>query len=267
MVAGDKLSHLNKLDSLKCDVAMINLEDGVFDKQAALKLVYDKFKDQKLQYKNKQTVIRVNPLNSTGKKEIKLLNKLKPNGIRVSKINTKKDVKKALDLIDEDIELHLSIETAQGFKNLTKLKIDKRVTTVYLGILDLLESLGLSQELLKQDNNMIDYILTKFLLDSKIAGFKAVSFTYQQYQNTKEFSNWCKKVKHIGYDAKSCISPAQVDIINNIFAPDKKEIKKAKYIKKVFEKNQKNGTTGFSDKKYGFIDEPIYKDAIRVLDK
>ena len=35
--------------------------------------MYDKFKDQKLQYKNKQMVIRVNPLNLTGKKEIKLL--------------------------------------------------------------------------------------------------------------------------------------------------------------------------------------------------
>lgn len=264
MVAGDKEKHLDKLPVLKCDTAMVNLEDGVFDKTTARALLKEKF-PKGLKCENKKVIVRVNPLDECGKDDIEVINTLKPDAIRVPKIKNPDDVKKALELIDKDIDLHLSIETKEAFKNMGTLKLDKRVTTVYLGILDLLESLNLPQKLLTLDNPAIDYILSKFLIDARSAGFYPVSFTYQDYKNNEEFSAWCKKVKKMGYTAKAVISPAQAEIVNEVFKPDDEEIEKAKYIKDIFEKNQKNGISGFSDEKYGFIDEPIYKDALLVL--
>ncbi|MEA3383742.1 MAG: aldolase/citrate lyase family protein [Campylobacterota bacterium] len=265
MVAGDKQKFLDKLPFLKCDVAMINLEDGVFDKTYARELLKTNFSKQLLKFNNLTTVVRINDLCSCGKDDIMVLNMLKPNAIRVPKVKTLDDVKLALELIDEDIEVHLSIETKEAFENLSSLKLDKRVTTVYLGILDLLESLGLPQSLLTLNNPTIEYILSEFLIKSKIAGFYCVSFTYQDYKNTKEFTLWGEKSKLMGYTAKSCISPTQVDIVNEIFKLDTKEIEKALYIKEIFEKQQELGSSGFSDTKYGFIDEPIYKDALLML--
>ncbi len=265
MVAGDKEKHLQKLKDLKCDIAIINLEDGVFDKEYALGLLVDTFSASGLKIKNKQIVVRINPLSHSGYDEIKIINTLKPDAIRISKVKTIDDIKKALELIDDTIEIHLSIETKEALKNLSKFKIDKRVTTVYLGILDMLESLGLSQSLLKIDNPTIDYILSKFLIDSHIAGFKAVSFTFQDYKDTDTFKAWCKKEKNMGFSCKSCISPTQVQIANEIFRLKEDEILKAKYIKKIFEQQKALGLTGFSDERYGFIDEPIYKDALLIL--
>ncbi|MEA3498141.1 MAG: aldolase/citrate lyase family protein [Campylobacterota bacterium] len=265
MVAGDKIKHLEKLQDLKCDVAMINLEDGVFDKSKALNLLDKMFAKDGLKYKNKKIVVRINPLNEGGEKDIEVINRLKPDAIRVPKIKTIADVQKGLDLIDNNIEVHLSIETKESFENLSSLKINKRVTTVYLGILDLFESLSLPQSLLSLENPTVDYILSRFLIKSKIAGFNPVSFTFQDYKNTKLFEQWCKKTKDMGYSSKSCISPTQVDIVNTIFNTNKQEIEKAKYIKKVFEEQRDLGCTGFSDEQYGFIDEPIYKDAILLL--
>jgi citrate lyase subunit beta/citryl-CoA lyase len=265
MVAGDKEKHLKKLKDLKCDIAMINLEDGVYDKKYALNLLYKTFYMNRLKFGNKKIVVRINSLNTYGINDIKVVNLLKPDAIRVPKIKTIDDVKMALDLIDNDIEVHLSIETKEAFDNLTKLKLNSRVSTVYLGVLDLLESLGLPQLLLNLENPTIDYILSKFLIDSKIAGFNPVSFTYQNYKNTEEFEKWCLKVKNIGYTSKSCISPSQVEIVNRIFNLDDEAVKKAEYIKQVFEKYKKQGITGFSDNTYGFIDEPIYKDALLLL--
>ncbi|MCK5110551.1 MAG: CoA ester lyase [Arcobacteraceae bacterium] len=265
MVAGDKEKHLDKINDLKCGIAIINLEDGVFDKKYALELLLKKFGSNGLRVANKQIVVRINPLSSTGCDEIKVINTLRPNAIRVSKIRTIEDVEKALELIDETIEVHLSIETKEALDNLSKLKCEKRVTTVYLGILDMLESLGLPQSLLELDNPTIDYILSKFLIDSHIAGFKAVSFTFQDYKDTDKFTQWCKKEKKMGFSCKSCISPAQVRIANEIFGISEDEILKAKYIKEIFEQQKSLGITGFSDLKYGFIDEPIYKDALLVL--
>ncbi len=265
MVAGDKEKHLSKIDNLSCDVAMINLEDGVFDKIAALELLCKKFSASGFRFQNKYVVVRINPLDETGCNEIKILNKLKPHAIRIPKIKTIDDIALALKLIDEEVEVHLSIETKEAFLNLSKLKLDERVTTVYLGILDLLESLELPQSLLKLENPMIDYILSRFLVESKIAGFKPIFFTFQDYKNTQEFDLWCQKAKNIGYTASSCISPSQVEIVNRVFANDEEELEKAKYIVKIFEENRKNGLTGFIDERFGFIDEPIYKNAKQIL--
>ena len=68
MVAGDKQEHLNKLKILKCDTAVINLEDGVFDKNFARKLLVKNFENSGLKIDGKQIVIRINSLDSFGKK-------------------------------------------------------------------------------------------------------------------------------------------------------------------------------------------------------
>jgi len=264
MVAGDKQKHLDKLNSLKCDIAIVNLEDGVFDKKFARNLVYENLLNNEI--KNK-VVVRVNSLDSCGKEDIVLVNKIKPYAIRVPKIKTLNDVEECLSLIDDDIEVHLSIETSSALENLSKFKINKRVTTVYLGILDMLESLTLPQSLLNLENPTIDYILSKFLIDSKIANLNPVSFVFQDYKNIEEFTKWCKKLKNMGFNAKACISPSQVDIVNNIFKINEDEIKKAKEIINLFEESLKNNISGFSSEKYGFIDEPIYKNAKLVLSK
>jgi citrate lyase subunit beta/citryl-CoA lyase len=261
MVAGDKEKHLDKLDSLKTDFATVNLEDAVYDKDFARDLVIKKLSNRD----NKKIIVRVNSLNSCGKKDIKAINKIKPFAIRIPKVKSHNDIKEVLNLIDDDIELHLTIETKEAFNLLSTFKIDKKITTVFLGILDLLESMELPQSLLKLDNPTIDYILSKFLIDSKIAGLNPVSFIYQEYKDLETFEKWCIKEKKMGFMAKGCTSPSQVDIVNKIFITDKNEIEKAKYIKKMFEQHQKNGATSFVDIKYGFIDEPIYKDAILVL--
>ncbi len=261
MVAGDKEKYLNKLDVLKCDFATVNLEDAVYDKDMARKLVVKKLSRRE----NNRIIVRVNSFDSCGKKDIESINKIKPYAIRIPKVKSLDDIKLALDLIDDDIKLHLTIETKEALNLLTTFKIDKRITTVFLGILDMLESMQLPQNLLQLDNPTIDYILSKFLVDSKIAGLDPVSFIYQDYKDLETFQKWCLKERKMGFLSKGCTSPSQVDIVNNIFSIDQNSIKKANYIKRIFEENSVSGITGFSDEKYGFIDEPIYKDALLIL--
>jgi len=69
----------------------------------------------------------------------------------------------------------------------------------------------------------------------------------------------------MGFTSKGCVSPAQVDEVLQCFEVKDTEIQKAKYIIELFEKMREEGVTGFADKKYGFIDEPIYKGALKVV--
>lgn len=267
MVAGDKEKQLRKIPELLCDVAMINLEDGVYDKEYAKNLIKRVYEEFNLNSK-KKIVIRVNPIEEGGLEEIEDLKVLNPYAFRVAKIKTLKDVEKIIHLFrkyDIKSELHLSIETKEIFQNIVKLESYEEVTTLYLGILDLLESLSLPQNILDINNPTIEYILSKFLVESKMASKNPVGFIYQEYKNIDMYEKWCTKLKSMGYISASCLSPSQVTIANRVFSSDEEVITRSHHIKEVFEKNKAQGITGFSDEKYGFIDEPIYKDALLVL--
>ncbi len=184
-------------------------------------------------------IVRTNPLNNGGKEEIKFLNNFNFEAIRVAKVKNSREIEDILKILDKDKELHISLETKEAFFNIRELRVDNRLTTFNLGILDLLNSLNLPQSLLKFGNPTIDYILSKFLIESKSIGVRPISFMYQDYNNIDEFIKWCKREKNMGFQTKACMGPKQVEIVNKIFGYSKDEIVRAKYIKDIFEKNQK----------------------------
>jgi citrate lyase subunit beta/citryl-CoA lyase len=259
-----KLEHLNNIDNLKANMITLNLEDAIAPNRKKEALINIALFLSHCKYSNSFIIVRTNPIDDGGEEEIKFLNQFSFDAIRIAKIKTKDNIKKALDILSYDKELHISLETKEAFINLSSLKFDNRFTTANLGILDLLNSLGLPQSILKLNNPTIDYILSKFLVDSKALGIRPISFMYQDYNDTITFEKWCQKEKLMGFESKACMGPAQVDIANNVFTNDD-ELKKARYIKEIFEKNSKNNVNGFMDSYYGFIDEPIYKDALLIL--
>ena len=88
---------------------------------------------------------------------------------------------------------------------------------------------------------------------------------FQEYNDTETFRAWCEHEKMMGFESKACMGPKQVQIANEIFTLDQDALTRAKHIKEVFEKNAAQSMNGFMDEQYGFIDEPIYRDALLVL--
>jgi len=266
MLSCNNIKHLQKIESLESDCIILNLEDGVSPEEKPYALVLCAIYLSKLQKSDKKLVVRVNALNEGGYEEITYLNQFMPDAIRVPKINNKNEVSSVLALLNEKIELHLSIETASAWHNLSTLGLNKRVTTFYLGILDLFADMRLSQALIKIDNPTMHYMLSHFLITSKAMGIKPVSFVFQEYKNLILFGEWIELERSMGYDAKGCISPKQVELVNEVFQDKEEEIRRAKIIIKLFEMHREEGITGFSDEEYGFIDEPIYKGAIKTIE-
>lgn len=260
-----RLKHLNRLDNLEADTVTLNLEDAIAPSRKREALVNIAFFLSHMEASNSFLVVRTNPLNEGGRQEIAFLNDFAFDAIRVSKIKTQKEVQEALGLLAKDKELHISMETKEAFNNLQSLRIDERFTTANIGILDLLNSFGLPQSLVQMGNPTIDYILSKFLIDCHSVGLQGTSFMFQEYQNTQAFEAWCKREKMMGFKSKACMGPLQVEIANRIFGVDEAQIERAKHIKEAFEAHSREGEHGFMDERYGFIDEPIYKDALLVL--
>ena len=265
MLSCNNIKHLMKIESLEADCIMLNLEDGVSKEEKPFALVLCAIFLREHKKSDKKLVVRVNALDDGGYEEITYLNQFMPDAIRVPKIKNQQEVRNVLALLNDEIDLHLSIETASAWHNLSTLKINKRVTTFYLGVLDLFADMGLSQALIQRDNPTMVYILSHFLVTCKSMGVKPVSFVYQEFKNLEEFSMWISLEKSMGYDAKGCISPKQVELANEMFVDEEAQIKRAKVIVKLFEMHKSQGITGFVDEEYGFIDEPIYKGALSLL--
>jgi len=244
---------------------MLNLEDGVSSELKPYALVLCALALASNPVSDKKLVVRINPLDEGGVEEIRYLNAFMPDAIRIPKIRSIEDVKCALELIDEGIEVHLSIETKEAWLLLDKLAISPRIKVYYLGVLDFFADLGLSQSLLTPENPTAQYLLSHFLITSRACGVKPVSFVYQEHKNSDGLRHWLELEKKIGLDAKGCISPTQVELIHKIFSHSEAEIERAQEIIQLFEKHASCGITGFVDERYGFIDEPIYKGALVVI--
>ncbi len=267
MLSANNIKHLRKIAEIEADCIILNLEDGVSKEQKPLALRLCAYILSITPTCKKKLVVRVNALDEGGDDEIRYLAPFMPDAFRVPKIRTQDDVNKALSLINSESELHLSIETKESWLLLKELHVSNKVTVYYLGILDLLADLKLPQSLINPNNPAIHYILSHFMLTCKALEVKPVSFVFQDYKDMDTFKRWLKLEREIGYDAKGCLSPSQVKEVNNFFGITDKEIEDAKNIIALFEKNRAGGVTGFSNEKYGFIDEPIYKGAKTILDK
>jgi citrate lyase subunit beta/citryl-CoA lyase len=127
--------------------------------------------------------------------------------------------------------------------------------------------MSLPQSLITRDNPVMLYILSQFLVTCRVIGVRPVSFVFQDFKNLEEFEKWIALEQSMGYDAKGCISPEQAKLVNKMFANDEREMIRAKTIIRLFELKREEGITGFEDEQFGFIDEPIYKGALALLNK
>jgi citrate lyase subunit beta/citryl-CoA lyase len=259
------LAHLNRMDESKADMITLNLEDAIAPsrKQEALENIALFLSH--MEHSDSFIIVRVNPLDEGGAEEIMYLSQFSFDAVRVAKIKNLTQIKHALRILGDDKELHISLETKEAFHALSTFGIDPRLTTANLGILDLLTSLGLAQSIVTLHNPTIDYILSKFLVDAKTAGIHPIGFMFQEYNDTRTFKAWCLHEKQMGFESKACMGPKQVNIANEIFTINKYEIARAKHIKASFESHSSKGINGFMDDKYGFIDEPIYRDSLLIL--
>jgi len=259
------LKHLNRMDKHPADMITLNLEDAIAPSRKKEALQNIALFLSNMEHSDSYLIVRTNPLNEGGAEEIAFLNDFGFDAVRVAKVKSQTEIAQALTLLSSDKELHISLETKEAFEKLNTLRIDERLTTANLGILDLLSSLGLPQSLVRLGNPTIDYILSKFLVDAKTAGIHPISFMFQEYNDTDTFKAWCEQEKKMGFESKACMGPKQVEIANEIFKINKYEIERAQHIKAAFESNAAKATNGFMDEKYGFIDEPIYRDALIIL--
>ncbi|WP_321778260.1 CoA ester lyase [Sulfurimonas sp.] len=193
------IQQLNTIDTIDAQCIMLDLTKTPAEENRHFSLVLCAIYLTQYKEYEKKIIVKVNSLNDGGYEEITYLNQFMPDAIVVSNINNDKEVKNVLALLNEDIELHLNIQTSESWHNLSTLRCELRVSTFYLDVENLLEDMQLSNSIIDLQNPTMKYMLSHFLVTCKAMGIKPVSFLCK---NSSQENSWLELEKSMGYDAK-----------------------------------------------------------------
>lgn len=100
---------------------------------------------------------------------------------------------------------------------------------------------------------------------ARAAGIQAIDTVFSDVNDMDGLRDSVLEAKSLGFDGKGCIHPRQIAVIHQAFAPQEKEIEKAKKIVLAFEEAEKKGL-GVVSLGSKMIDPPVVKRALKTID-
>jgi citrate lyase subunit beta / citryl-CoA lyase len=256
------------------DGVMLDLEDAVAisRKEDARVLVRNML--QSMNFYKAEITVRINGLQTEfAQADLEAIVPVKPDAIRIPKVETPEDIKKADELISKiekenkikigTTKIHAMLETALGVENAFQIaKASPRVEVITIGGQDLTADMGVKKTL---GGAEIAYARQRIVMAAKAAKIAALDTIFADVNDEEGLIRETELIKELGFDGKAVINPRQIGAVHKVFSPKPEEVEKATRIVSAFRKAQKDGVGVFAiDGK--MIDAPVVARAERVLD-
>ncbi len=256
---------LQTADILGADSIIFDLEDAVAitEKDSAAALLREALLS--FDYKNIETVVRINPPETEfGKKDFESLKGLPVDGIMVPKA-TVETMKLALELgeINDFRGTYIPlIETAMGVEEVYEIiRLSDRIDGILLGGEDLTSDLGVVRT---KEGNEINYARTRVVSACKAGKITAIDTPFTDTDDIEGLRKDTEYAKSIGMNAKSSISPRHIDTIHEVFRPLEKDVRYALRVMEAKDLAAKEGRGVFS-LNGKMVDAPIIMRAEEVI--
>ncbi|HPT89235.1 MAG TPA: CoA ester lyase [Bacilli bacterium] len=270
-IPGNNPAMLQNADVFESDAVIIDLEDAVSisEKDSARNLVKNFLNSYRLPI---EVIIRINGMDTdfyqadleaivSNNIDTILLPKANPRDLIkldqiLSKIEHKNGLTKKIGVIP-------IIELASSILDVREIATSPRVNGLLLGAEDLSSDLEVSRTLAGDE---IFYARSMIAISCRAYNIDAIDTPFTDVRNEEGLLADSQKARGLGMNAKACIHPNQIDIVNKIFSPSKEQIEQALRMLKAFENAQKEGKGVFSlDGK--MVDKPIIERAKKTIDK
>ncbi|WP_187372997.1 citrate (pro-3S)-lyase subunit beta [Aggregatibacter actinomycetemcomitans] len=274
-VPGSNAAMLSNSFIYKPDSIMFDLEDAVAlkEKDTARLLVAHAL--QHPLYKDIETVVRVNPLNSEfGVADLNAVVRTGVDVVRMPKTETAQDV---IDMDREITEIEkacgrevgstkmlAAIESPLGITQANQIATaSKRLIGIALGAEDYVRNLKTERS---PEGIELLFARCSILQAARAAGIQAFDTVYSNANNEEGFLKEAALIKQLGFDGKSLINPRQIELLHNLFAPTQKDVDQAKRIIEAAEEAERQGS-GVVSLNGKMIDAPIIDRAKLVLER
>ena len=242
-IPGSKERALEKAKDLPADAIIFDLEDAVAveEKPAARALLAQVLAEA--DYGPRARIVRINGLDSDwGRDDVAAFAKAisagaKVDAILIPKVSTPADLDAVAALIP-DVPLWAMMETALGMLNAASIAAHPRLAGMVMGTNDLAKELG---SRFRADRLAMQAGLGLCLLAAKAHGLTIVDGVYNAFKDEDGLKAECEQGRDMGFDGKTLIHPAQLEIANTAFAPSEAEIDLARRQIAAFEEAEAQG--------------------------
>ncbi len=225
-IPGSNVRALEKACGLAADAIIFDLEDAVApdEKPAARDLLAQGLRD--FDYGGRARIVRINGLDTGwGRADAAALAKAIAGGAKVDAVLVPKVNRAAdLDAVAKAIpgtDLWAMMETAAGTLNAAEIAAHPRLTGMVMGTNDLARELG---SRFRADRLPMQAGLGLCLLAAKAHGKVIVDGVYNAFKDDDGLRAECVQGRDMGFDGKTLIHPAQLEIANAAFAPSDADI-------------------------------------------
>ena len=238
-IPGSKDRALDKARTLPVDAIIFDLEDAVSpDAKVGAR---DTLKAALTEggYGNRAKIIRINALDTEwGAGDVEALRDADADAFLLPKVNSAADVQALADLRGNGKPIWAMIETPLGVLNALEIAAHPQLTGFVAGTNDLAKELN---SRFRADRLPMLASLQMMLLAARAHGVIAVDGVYNQFKDNDGLKVECDQGRDMGFDGKTLIHPAQVDVTNEAFAPSEAEIDLAKRQIAAFEETEASG--------------------------
>jgi len=244
-IPGSRERALEKATTLPADGIIFDLEDAVSigDKALARDLVAKTLTER--DYGQRGLMVRINGLDSAWVMEdLATICAVGPEAILLPKVHEGADVQWLAGYLDKHPKCaHTAIwammESPLSILNARDIAASSaRLKGFVAGTNDLLKDLSARHT---PDRSSLLTSLGMILLAGRAHGLICVDGVYNAYKDTETLRLMCEQGRDIGFDGKSLIHPAQIDIANEVFAPSAEEIDLARRQMQAYEEAQAKG--------------------------
>ena len=246
------------------DMVCIELEDGIApkDKEEARKKALNLFKDKQVD-DGIERIIRINSVREhfgiLDLQEI-LISENPPPAIMLPKVKTPDEVVLVDTLLNEkglDCRLHVIIETNEGLENAYDIgSASSRIEALFFGGIDMAAELRC-----KNEWEPLLYARSRVVHAASSNGLDVIDVPYLDLEDMEGMKSLAIKARDLGFTGKGSVHPKQIAILNEVFTPDIKTIKRAERILDTFHQ----ADTGLVVIDGKLIEKPVIREMQRIV--
>ncbi|MCP0886596.1 citrate (pro-3S)-lyase subunit beta [Ligilactobacillus sp. WILCCON 0076] len=272
-VPGNNPAMVKDAGIFGADSIMFDLEDAVSmsEKDAARYLVYEAL--QTVDYGDAELVVRINGLDTPYyENDIKAMVKAGIDVIRLPKVESA-EMMQQLEVLVEKAEksfgrevgstnLMAAIESAKGVVNAFEIATSsKRMIGIALSAEDYTTDMKTHRY---SDGQELLYARNVILHAARAAGIAAFDTVFTNMDDEEGFYRETELIHQLGFDGKSLVNPRQIEMVNKVYEPTKKEILNAQGVIAAIEDAKRKGS-GVISMNGQMVDRPVVLRAQRVM--